>query len=563
MSSIRRVYSYLVSLISLGIMAAGLRILLSLLFNLAFGGSSSIRQPDFVQQQLSLGIAMLVIGGPLWFFFWRNIQKYAEHKQAEIGSIIRKVVLNLILAITSLMSLFAAEDVLNWLMAGVPGYHHAGGSLATLIVTAAIWFYHWRVSEGEGHPLPAASTLRRWYIYLASGWGLVQMAIGVIQLVHAGSLSLPVWGESLIPVSFWTAGVRSSISWIILGGLFWIFHWFRMARGDFDSILRQVYIYLLAIIGSSITGLAALVMGLYYSFVWVLGSADSNSGYFQFLGWVIPAVVVAAAIWAYHQTLAEEEATRQQERRLSSKRVHLYIMSFLGLGTMIAGLIILLGVLLGLLINGISAPVVIQPDWWQKQISLFLALLIAAIPIWWLYWNQVIKLSARGGVTEWRARSRRIYLYVIIGAAIITLAADLVNIFYQLLSAGLAGSIGINVLKNSKWSVQSLIVAAPLLIYHWQIARTDQRRGSEITAERKTVTVLASEQSQPIITRLEEKLGNGVHILQYIGPETVLPALTEEELAELVNNINSTPADRVMLVIYEGRFLVMPYEEKN
>jgi len=41
--------------------AAGIRILFSLLFDLAFEGPSSINQANFVQQQLSLGLAMLVI----------------------------------------------------------------------------------------------------------------------------------------------------------------------------------------------------------------------------------------------------------------------------------------------------------------------------------------------------------------------------------------------------------------------------------------------------------------------------------------------------------------------
>jgi hypothetical protein len=562
MSSIRRVYSYVVSLISLGIMAAGARFLLSLLFDLAFERSPSINQPDFVQQQLSLGLAMLIIGCPLWFFFWRSIQKHTVHNQVEIGSVMRQFYLKLILVITSLMALFAAESFISWLMAGVPEFSSSAGSLATLIVTSAIWYYYWKVSESEGQPSPVAGTLRRWYIYIASGWGLVQMSIGIVQLVHAASLALPLWGQSLISVSFWTGEVQSSISWIILGGLFWAFHWYRMSGRDYDSILRQVYIYLLAITGSSITGLVALVLGIYYCLVWVMGAADSGRGYFQFLGWVIPTIIVAAALWSYHQTLAGEEAGHQRERRLSSRRVHLYIMSFLGLGTMIAGLIILLGVLLDLLINNLQTTIAVDPGWWQKQVSLFLALLITAFPLWWLYWNQVIKLATRGGVEEWKARSRRIYLYVIIGASIITLAADMVNIFYQMLSAGLSGTFDIHVLKNISWSIQSLIVAAPLLAYHWQIARTDQRRGSEITVIHKNVSMLAGENAQPLIARLEEKLGYNVTILQSSGTGTDLPALTDDELAGLVNTIESSTPLAVMLVVYEGKILVIPYRPK-
>jgi hypothetical protein len=562
MSSIRRVFFYVVSLISLGILAAGIRVLLSLLFDLAFGGSNSLNEAAFVRQQLSLGLALIVIGGPLWYLFWHNIQKHVTQNRAEIESVMRQVFLKLILVVTSLMSLAAAESFLSWLMAGVPGGQNAGGSLAQLIVTSAIWFYYWKISENEGHPSPSARTLRRWYVYIASGWGLVQLALGVVQFIHAGALALPLWGPTLISSSFWTGEVQSSLTWILLGGLFWAFHWFRMSRGDVDSVLRQVYIYLLAITGSSIAGLVSLVMGLYNILVWAMGSAGSMNGYFQFLGWVIPAVVVSAAVWSYHQVLAGEESGRQQERRLSARRVHLYIMSFIGLGTMVAGIVILLGVLIDLIINSIQAPLAVESGWWQKQVSLFLALLMVSAPIWWAYWNQVIRLAAAGGVVEWRARARRIYLYVIIGAAIIALAADLVNIFYQLLSSGLAGNLDIHVLRNCRWSIQSLIVAAPLLAYHWQIARSDQRRGAETAAERKKVTVLAGTASQAFVSRLEEKLGGKINLLQYAGVNSAAPELTDEALNEMVSRITSAPAGKVMVVFHEGQVLVLPYQEK-
>ncbi|MBN1189109.1 MAG: hypothetical protein JXA46_05090 [Dehalococcoidales bacterium] len=560
MSSIRRVYFYIVSLVSLGISAAGARILLSLLFDLIFSRSSLISQPAFVQQQLSLGIAMLVIGCPLWFFFWRGIQTNAAGNRTETGSLMRQIYLKLVLIVTSLMALFASEGFLSWLLAGLPSWQTAGGSnLATLIVVAAIWYYHWKVSESEGQPSPAAQTLRRWYIYIASGWGLVQTVVGIIQVVHAGSISLLVRGPSLVSATVWSGDMQNSISWILLGGLFWAFHWFKMSRGDFDSVLRQVYIYLLAITGSSITGIVALVMALFYIFVWVLGAADSGGSYFQFLGWAIPTVVAAAAVWSYHQAMAWEEAVHQKERRLSSRRVHLYIMSFLGLGAMVAGLVLLLGIPLQLAVNSIQPPLAVEPGWWQKQVSLFLALLITAFPLWWIYWKQVIRLADRRGVEEWRARSRRTYLYVIIGASIIALAADLVNIFYQILSAGLSGGYNAGVLRSTSWSIQSLVVAVPLLVYHWKIARDDQRRGAEKIAGHKAVTVLAGREAKLVVSRLEEGLGYKISVLQSDGPETDPPVLTEGDLKGLVEKIESASSARVMVVISEGRIAVIPY----
>jgi hypothetical protein len=178
-------------------------------------------------------------------------------------------------------------------------------------------------------------------------------------------------------------------------------------------------------------------------------------------------------------------------------------MSFIGLGTLIAGLIMLLGILLEVLTHTVSgAPVVITSGWWRDQLSLCLALLVVATPIWLYYWNRVLQMAAAGGVTERRARSRRIFLYVVLGAAVITLAADLVNIVYQLLR-GVLGTFGADVLRHSQWSLQTLVVAIPVLMYHWQILRQDQRLGAEVAAVRKTVTMLVSEKAVGLVSRIE------------------------------------------------------------
>jgi hypothetical protein len=562
MSNVRRVYFYLVTIITLGILAGGTGVLLSLVFDITIS-RSAVGQANFNQQQLSLGLAMLVIGGPLWFFFWRNIQKTVKGNSAETGAALRKFFLNFILVVTSLTAIFAAQTFLKALLSGNLQSGGTASSLATLIVSAVVWFYHWKISEGEGQPSSAAKTLRRWYIYIVSGWGLILLSLGLVQMVDSSIRYLPFWGNSLINGSLWSGAFQDNIVSGILGGSLWAFHWLYMSRGDVDSTLRQVYIYLLAISVSSVAGLTALVIAIYRTLAWAMGtSGNTSNGYFQFLGWVIPTLVVTAAVWFYHQSVAKEESAQVHERRLSSKRIHLYIMSFIGLGALTSGLIILLGTILDLIINGINPAIAMQTGWWQKQLSLCLGLLIVAVPLWIYYWNQVIKLSNTGGITEWRAKSRRIYLYVIIGAAIITLAADMVNIVFQFLSGILAGNFGLGVLQKSKWSIQSLLVAAPILIYHWQIARQDQRRGAESTGGQKGVTVLIDSSSRDLIGRLEKRLGTKIRVLETTLPSKGPTQFTDEEIDQVTLEIGSSPTPQVMLVVYEGKVLVLPYQPK-
>jgi uncharacterized membrane protein len=561
MSTAKRVYFYLVYTIALGMFAAGVSILLGVCFDVITKYSAlQIGEQAFSRQALSLGLAMLVIGGALWFLFWRAIQRNVSRSLAEIGSAIRKLFMNLILAASALVGLYAAVGFLKWLMAGALLDQFPSGGLARLIVTGVIWYYHWRVTEEEGQPSPEAKTLRRWYVYLLSGWGLVALSVNLVGLVNNAVLHLPVWGTAIVSSEFWNSSLQSNLSWILLGGAVWAFHWFRMARGDFDSTLRQVYLYLLAISGGAIAGLVALTTSLFKVFRFAFGTLSTPTDtYFQFLGWTVPLMLVAAAVWVYHLHVTQEEAAHAQ-RRLSAWRVHSYLMSFIGLGTLIAGLIILLGILLDIPLR--AGSTVVTSGWWYNQLSVSLALVVVATPIWLYYWNRALQMVARGAA-ERRASSRRIFLYIVVGAAIVTLAADCINIIYQLLNGLLQGTSGTEVLRHSKWSLQTLVVAIPVLMYHWQILRQDQRLGAEAKAARKTVTVLVSDKALGLASRIEEKLGYKVHTLHYLGRKPKgFPALSDKEISRLAADIKAAPGTKVMLIATGGKIQVLPYQEK-
>ena len=566
MSTIKRVYLYTVSVITLGIFAAGGQILLQLVFNIIKGTALvRIEEPGFIQAQLSLGLAMLVIGGVLWFLFWRVIQGQVSSNPVEVGAAVRKLFLNIVILVSALNGLFAAAQVLHWLMAGVPREQFSPEALASFIVAGSIWYGYWRVSEKEGQPSPEAKTLRRWYVYILSGWGLVVLSVGLVQLVNYAILSLPFWGETISGGDFWTSGLRDNLSWMLTGGFAWGFHWFYMARGDSDSTLRQVYLYLLAVLGGAVAGLVALTNVLFGVFRFALGSLDiTPAAHYQFIGWVAPLLLVGAAIWAYHQKVVQEEEAQLHKQPLSARRVLFYLMSFIGLGALVSGLIILLGMLLELLAGSVSGGVVVvSPGWWREQLSLCLALLLVALPIWLYYWNKVLRMIAGGDVAERMARSRRIFLYVVVGVAVIALAADLINIVYQLLNGLLQGTFGVEVLQGSKWSLQTMFVAIPVLWYHWRIMRQDQRLGAEKLPPRKAVIILGGEPAQDLIALIEEKLGSRVRQLRYLG-QTVedIPTLSDDDADRLVSDIQAVSGDKVMVVVAGGKVMVFPYSEK-
>ena len=560
MSTVKRVFFYIVTFITLGMFAGGVGVLLSLCFNLISGEYTW--QGD-VRDQFSLGLALFIIGGVLWFLFWRATQKQVSGDPTETGSAIRKLFLNTILGVTALVGLSGAAGFLNWLMAGVPLEQLPAEGLTMLLVSGGMWYYHRRVEEGEGQPSADAKTLRRWYVYVLVSFSLVILANNLIHLLNAAVFHLPVWGGTMTQGDFWNTGVRGNISWILLGGASWVYYWFYVARGDTDSTLRQVYLYLVAIIGGAITGLVALINFLFKIFMFAFGGTSAaGDNYFLFLGWTIPAMLVAIAILIYHQKAVQEETAQLQEQRLSARRVFLYLMSFLGLGTLIAGLVTLLGILLDVIINATSSSITVTAGWWHNQLSVCLALLLVATPIWFYYWKRILDMVAEGKVTERGARSRRIYLYTVLGVAIITLATDLVAIFYQLLNSLLQGTAaGTNFLHDIKWYLQSLLIPLPVLLYHWRILRQDQRLGAEAVLPRKAVTIIASEQMMELVSKIEERLGTRVHLLRHLEeiPSTTR-SISDAKLDKLVDEIREAPGDKVILVVVGSKVMVLPYK---
>ena len=172
-------------------------------------------------------------------------------------------------------------------------------------------------------------------------------------------------------------------------------------------------------------------------------------------------------------------------------------------------------------------------------------------------------MVAAGGVAESGTRSRRIFLYVVLGAAVVTLAADLINIIYQSLNGMLQGTFGIDVLRQSKWSLQTLIIALPGFLYHWRVLRHDQRLGAEAEPLQKKVTVLADEPAAELVSQIEKKLGSPLQRLRYLStaPEDI-PALSDEELDKLVGDIQAAPTPKVMVVVTGGKITVLPYQDK-
>jgi uncharacterized membrane protein len=115
MNTIRRFWFYAVTLVALGIFAAGVERLLSLIFQITIKGAqlTQVGGTNLNQTQLSLGLALTAIGGPLWLLFWRAVQRRVKGNQEETGAVMRKFFLNFILLVSAFILVVNAAGFLN------------------------------------------------------------------------------------------------------------------------------------------------------------------------------------------------------------------------------------------------------------------------------------------------------------------------------------------------------------------------------------------------------------------------------------------------------------------
>ncbi|MBM2827180.1 MAG: hypothetical protein HW403_1244 [Dehalococcoidia bacterium] len=259
MGTIGRLYVYIVALVSLLVAAYGAGSLLSTIGKVFLQSGMEITPGiSFWRTTISTYTPMLLVGGAIWAIHWLGIRGRVAQSIDEQQAVLSKLFINGILTIASIFALLNAVRLIYHVIstvtnASMPPLDIRGrpwdvyNALVWLVVYAMIWYYYWQVDEEEGRSTASGVTLRRWYVYITSLVSLGVLGIGLyfslsliisylvrgtaVQIVGGGLGSLlRNWSLTLAP---------------ILGGfLWWWLHWLRVARGDIESVLRQVYLYL-------------------------------------------------------------------------------------------------------------------------------------------------------------------------------------------------------------------------------------------------------------------------------------------------------------------------------
>lgn len=502
MHTARRLYVYLLSGISLGVLVAGLSMLLGLLLeNLGLGpsGASLFDDGEAVRERLTLATAMTAVALPLWLGHWTAAERSVRPERADAAdertSDVRGLYfaaamgILLIVAAGSLSSIvrewiYAAGSVETFRTGGI------GSDLALLLVAGAAWVYHVTLRSRDwarGPMVGGGAALPRAYLYvalLAGLWSFLTGFTGLIELAGRALLGDTGPGEAFAPEAWWAYPLADAVTGMAVGGAIWIGHaWYagRLLRdegwrgaSERPARLRLAY-FVGAIISTAIATIYLAGDGVRHALEAAFGVADASGA--PLAGLILLPLLSSLAFglaWYLHARRLEEEAEAFAipGRIATVERLRCYAEVLVGLGFGAVSLAWLVGLVLDLLTG--DGGVLVGADSYRQELARCVPLLLLGAGVWIWRWREAALRSTVDPAREAGSTVRRAALLIVLAAAVLASVASLGYVLYRLFGALFGVSATGDVSSELSRAIGVLVVAAAVAVYHGAQLRRDQ-----------------------------------------------------------------------------------------
>lgn len=309
------------------------------------------------------------------------------------------------------------------------------------------------------------SAIRRTYIYLTVAISLQAMAWAAVLLLRQVLLSGAGVNEST--VAFQIAIIVVTLP-VYVGHWLWARRLVLTEGEERRAFLRRLYLYAM-LAGFLGPWIGNAVGFLEYLLATVLSmvpppSSDHAVSFSTALYQDLPALVVLGLLWLYHRRLvtAEETATPPAGDAAALRR--LYVLAFAATGWFMAAysaIHVLRWILLQVPAWGISN---LGDD---LRLARELARLIVGAAVWAVAWRNAEKLRAGGMLDEQRSALRYVYLYALVGDAVVGSVVNagliLYGVFSRLLGVPTGGDwrgpLPVVLVLGAVWAAYARIIA--------------------------------------------------------------------------------------------------------
>ncbi len=498
----RRLYLYAVSSFSLLVLAAGLYNLVALVFGEAadaLGSSFLGGGADVGREQVSLAIALVVVGAPLFAIHWSLVGRGWRGDDAsgreDRHSSIRAFHLALVATVALVFAVFAAYEVFDKAFGTIFGIDGSYGprisdALATLVVATPIWGYHqWRRGLDLRHDrlTDAPAWLTRFHRYAWAFAGLMLLVFGTSQVLQSLASQVVDRQDFGTDSDAWIGPLAASLSWIVVGSIVFWSHAMDARRtirdaaiiGEDDraTALRAAYFggVILVCIGLVAVSVAA---GLTELGRFGMGTGDAlGPGDLLELavGPLLVAIPFAITGWLHWGAQRREAAQRSSAALAGAERLGLHLTTLAGITFLAFGSAQLLGRLFEIALGGTTVD-----EFLRNELAWYVAQVIVGAVLWIPAWTAILRRRAADPVVDRRAAASRVYLYLIVGVAVVAAVPSAAFVLFRLIDRVLGGS-GSDLSSELAIPVAVLIVASLIATYHGRLALADLRFASTET----------------------------------------------------------------------------------
>ncbi len=544
----RRFYFYSISFIALMLLVSGvLTVLMSLLDELF--GEPVIRGAT---TRVATGLALTIVGMPLWGIHWRFVQNRVAAHPSEQRSILRKLYLYVSTGVALGFLAYSGYRVIEWafFVGDFPAF-----SWAAVLVWTPVWGYHWWTASNENSELTLLTQgIRRLYLYLASALGIAMLASGVGFLVYftlnegySAAFEAGISGSDRL----WGEAARTALSVALVGGVIWWAHWFRFACADRGSVLRWIYVFVATIGGGTVAALVGLGIVVYTSLSWALGaSSDPATSHFSMFPAGIATLSIGITLWVYFRRRMIIESSDDKSPHVS--RCYDLLIAAIGLLVVASASVAVLDTFFRLISD--SSPVVVRGDvQWRSRLAIVLTLLLVGAPVWWAHWRRIQMPALSDPEVERTALPRKLYVMGVLCLGLLSLVGGSSSTLFIFLRDLLDVDLSLNTLHDLSTSLSVVLTALLIIPYHWLIYRQDRELEPDVPEPiaapmLKSVMLLTAVGGSEIVDRVETALGYTVTRVHWPDPDAFVPTLDSDQIDRLVNEVSSAPGTIVMLV---------------
>jgi len=572
MRTVRRLYFYLVTFISLEAMLWGL-IQLVRTYTENFQGT-------FGTNLLARGLSLVLVGLPVFWLHWSKVQKDAQHEEEEQTSLIRAVFLygvrlavlipvfqNLLAIVNrSLLSLLGISPNLALIGSDQTLYDN----LIAILINLLAWFYFGKILHKESaSPHLELVETRRVYRAVWILYGLILTLAGMHQVLRFTFSMAGLVNE------LYGAWLGNGIALVLVGVPVWIYHWDVFRRtvsepGEKESLLRMGLLFLITLLAAT-TSVLALANLLAAAVRWALGDLNTPGGFISLQANSLAIFISFSTLWAYYSRELTGFISQLSDPHLAARRLRLYrtILSLIGVISVYFGTWLVMDTAIILLLEDIPASEILR-----SQIGRGIASILVGLPLWlknWLPLQEEARQAGENGSLARQSTERRAYLYLILFATVIGAMFSAGWLLYFVISSLLAG------IPKDFWlevahRLWLLALTSAWLVYHLNILRRDDRLIAATKVQKQAIfpTLIfqgseGADFSTQLLARLQRQMPRLPAAICNLESDCLDDTVSATKLAVLPLNLAANPPEslRTWLAQFRGERILVPLVEEQ